>query len=258
MVESQSYGDMTYLAKHLPQKENPELLLPGVKSAIVVIKNYKNTTQKHLEGNNKVARYAAGIDYHWVIGDALQLLCDRIQTTFPGVHTFYGVDSRPLPERTLAILAGIGFRGKNSMIIRPKLGSYFFIGVILTTAELPIDSPLLGGCGTCTRCIDACPTAAIGSDGSFNMTACISYKTIEHKTPMTNEEADTADGWVFGCDICQEVCPFNHDKTPLTDWIQFSPDAGVGHSLTPIDGDIVIPKNTPLYRSRKRVRGNIK
>lgn len=258
MVETSSYGDMGYLARHLPFKENPELLLPGVRSAYVVIKNYKNTAEKHLTGDNKVARYAAGLDYHSVIGAKLVQLSQMIETQIPTIRTYYGVDSRPLPERTLAILAGLGFKGKNSMVIRPKLGSYFFIGVLLLTEEIPFDTPMIGGCGTCTRCIDSCPPHAIGTDGSFNITACTSYQTIEQKAAMSDSQKTTSNGWIFGCDICQEVCPFNHDKTPITDWVELMPESGVGHHLADGNGtELIIPKTTALYRSRQRVRLNI-
>ncbi len=253
MVASATYGDMGYLARHLPFKEDPNLLLPGVKSAIVVIKNYKNTTEKYLAGNRKVARYAAGLDYHQVMQNRLSNLVDMIQSHDSTIGCYVGVDSRPLPERTLAIAAGIGFKGRNSMVIRPKLGSFFLIGVVLTTLELASDSQLPGGCGTCRLCVDACPTQAIKVDGGFVQTACISYQTIEHKTPLQSDQVASVNGWVFGCDICQEVCPFNHDRAPLTDWPEFEPQAGVGHRLISTN----IPKNTALFRSRKRVIANL-
>lgn len=258
MVADQSYGDMAYLERHLPFKENPELLLPGVKTAIVVAKNYKNTPDPYLDGELKVARYAAGVDYHLVMTDRLDAMVENLKSLTPNTGFYVGVDSRPLPERTLAILAGIGFKARNSMVIRPKLGSYFLLGVILTTLELPFDTPINGGCGTCRRCVDACPTQAIGMDGGFNTTACISYQTIEKKSPTSADELKKFKGWIFGCDICQEVCPFNHPNIPLTDWDEFKPEAGVGHHLKADDADAVaIPKNTPLYRSRQRVWGNV-
>lgn len=254
MVSQEHYGDMGYLARHLPMKEDPNLLLPNVKSAIVLAKNYKNTSDRALDGDLKVARYAAGLDYHDVIFDKVQVLLNQMAPSVGDAQFYIGVDSRPLPERTLAILAGIGFKGKNSMIIRPKLGSYFLLSVILTTLKLPFDRPLNGGCGTCTRCIDACPTNAIGSNGSFNYTACVSYQTIEKKTRSTETELDSFGGWIFGCDICQEVCPFNHPAIPLTNWPEFSPSQGVGHHL---DDPSLLHKGTALHRSKKRVLANL-
>ncbi len=258
MVADQTYGDMAYLARHLPFKENPELLLPGVKSAIVVAKNYKNSPDQTLDGGLKVARYAAGVDYHIVMTDRLDAMVEQLQSAHRTAAFYVGVDSRPLAERTLAILAGIGFKARNSMVIRPKLGSYFLLGIILTTLELPFDRPINGGCGTCQRCVDACPTQAIGMDGGFNTTACISYQTIEKKSSVSSNELKKFQGWIFGCDICQEVCPFNHPHIPLTDWNEFKPQAGVGHHLRPDEsGSVDIPTNTPLYRSRKRVWENV-
>ena len=285
MVTTRGYGDMGYLARHLPFKEDPSLLLEGVQSAIVVIKNYKNTSQKNLDGQKKVARYAAGLDYHTVIGAKLQKLEAYIQTQFPEAKSYSGVDSRPLADRSLALKAGIGFRGKNTMVIRPKVGSYFFIGVILTTVKFEEDPPFIGTCGTCQRCIEACPTQALSLDGKMDIQTCISYQTIEKKSPASthsaydNQEtikspasthsttgregeapAGSASGggdaspqlysWAFGCDICQEVCPFNHVNTPLTNWAEFLPESGVGFSLQNIQE---IPQNTALYRSRKRL-----
>jgi epoxyqueuosine reductase len=252
LIADEAYGDMGYLARHLPFKEDPSLLLPGVQSAIVVIKNYKNTPEKEWSGSKKVARYAAGLDYHEVMSSRLDQLGREIQLRVPDAQFYVGVDSRPLPERTLAIHAGIGFKGRNSMVIRPKLGSYFLIGVLLTTLDLPPDDRLPGGCGTCRLCVDACPTQAIGMDGSFTTTACISYQTIEHKTPLDTDTLGSFQGWIFGCDICQEVCPFNHRQVPLTDWPEFQPESGIGHTLATTE----IPKTSALYRSRKRVLSN--
>lgn len=250
LVAHQAFGDMGYLERHLSFKENPTLLLDGVQSAIVIIKNYKNTTQNQLEGPLKVARYAAGLDYHQVITEKLALLETFIKTQDPSIQTYTGVDSRPLAERSLALKAGIGFRGKNTMVIKPKLGSYFFIGVILTTASFEADSMFKGGCGTCQRCIEACPTQALSLEGKMTPTRCISYQTIERKTPLTDIERYPFQNWAFGCDICQEVCPFNHPHTPLTSWPEFMPQAGVGFTLK---DSPAIPKNSALFRSRKRL-----
>ncbi len=258
-ISDDSVGDMGYLKRHLPFKEDPNLLLPGVKTAIVLMKNYKNTPEKALEGDYKVARYAMGKDYHRVIQDKLQALENYIKEQSPEIACYSGVDSRPIAERSLAIQAGIGFRGKNTMLLRPKWGSYFFLGVLFMTTELPSDAPLQGTCGTCTRCIDACPTQAITPEGTLLATQCISYKTIEQKEPVTEEELATFDGWLFGCDRCQEVCPFNHGGTPLTDWPAFTPEEGMTFNfLERFNPDTdKIPKTSPLYRSRKRVIENV-
>jgi epoxyqueuosine reductase len=233
------------------------LLLKDVKSAIVLIKNYKNTRARHLRDRFKIARYAVGRDYHIVVLDRLKKIESFIKKTDPGVICYCGVDTRPIAERSLAIKAGVGFLGKNTMVIKPELGSYFFIGVILTTYPFKKDSPLTWDCGQCRLCIDACPTQAITENYSLRATQCISYQTIERKSPLTEEEIRKTAGWTFGCDICQEVCPYNHEKIPLTDWVEFLPEAGVGFNLFEqiLKGSSArkIPKESALHRSKNRV-----
>jgi epoxyqueuosine reductase len=255
MVTNESYQDMTYLARHLTFKENPNLLLPGVKTAIVVIKNYKNTPQQQRKETHKIARYAVGQDYHIVIPKKMNDLELYLKEHLPDSNCYIGVDSRPIAERGLAIQSGIGFRGRNGMIIRHKLGSYFFIAVMLTTSEFAYDAPGKGTCGTCQRCVTACPTNAISPNGDFTIDRCISYNTIEKKTPPTDAEKESYQGWTFGCDICQEVCPFNNPFIPETNWPEFRPEAGVGFDFFDKPTQNKIPKNAALYRSRKRLPG---
>jgi epoxyqueuosine reductase len=257
MVETESYQDMAYLARHLSFKENPNLLLPGVQTAIVVIKNYKNTPEKHLPETQKVARYAVGKDYHVVMKEKLSLLEIALKTQAPTAQSYIGVDSSPIAERALAIQSGIGFRGRNSMIIRHRLGSYFFIGVMLTTVKIEPDEIVKGTCGTCQRCVEACPTQTITANGDFHIDRCIAYNTIEKKTPLPENVKKTYQGWTFGCDICQEVCPFNNPFIPETNWDAFRPEAGVGFDFFERQARISdIPKASALYRSRKRLFEN--
>ncbi len=252
------HGDMAYLENHLKFKQNPDLLLNGVKSAVVVIKNYKNTPIRQTSAEFKIARYAVGKDYHETLGKHLGKLADFIKSAEPSTQCFYGVDSAPMSERSLALKSGIGFLGKNSMVIKPGLGSYFFIGVVLTTLELDSDQPLSWNCGQCRLCIDACPTQAILSNRTIDAAKCISYQTIEQKTPMSSEQIEHSRGWLFGCDICQEACPYNHDGIPLTNWKEFYPQAGVGFDVFEkselSEGSL---KGTALFRSRKRLLPNI-
>ncbi len=285
-LQAGQHGEMKYLEDHLKFKENPALLLKGVRSAIVLIKNYKNTSVRHLSGEFKIARYAVGQDYHLIMKAQLEKLVDFMKKENPAMECICGVDSRPIAERSLALKAGIGFRGKNTMVIKPGLGSYFFIGVILTDHSFDNDSPLHWNCGNCRLCLDACPTGALvptanmaseipaNSGGtsaprfyprlapsySLDATKCISYKTIEQKNPLTAAEIKKTDGWIFGCDICQEVCPYNHGCTPLSDWKEFHPQAGVGFDFFERNSQTLhekdIPKDTPLYRSRKRIVPN--
>jgi epoxyqueuosine reductase len=257
MVANEGYHDMAYLARHLAFKENPNLLLPGVQTAIVVIKNYKNTPQQHLQNTKKVARYAVGQDYHIVLQQKLEDLEATLKERHPEAACYIGVDSRPIAERALAIQSGIGFKGRNSMIIRPRLGSYFFIAVLLTTIKIPFDTVGKGTCGTCQRCVTACPTQTITPDGGFHIDRCIAYNTIEKKTPLTEEAKENYDGWTFGCDICQEVCPFNNPFIAETDWAEFRSESGVGFdffdTVNDQDAPLAIPKDSALYRSRKRL-----
>lgn len=252
------HGDMAYLKEHLAFKERPEKLLNAVHSAIVVIKNYKNTPERRLSQKFKIARYAVGKDYHIVIKERLEKIADFIKKEDPSAECYTGVDSRPIAERALAVKAGVGFLGKNTMVIKPGLGSYFFIGVIFTTAQLDFDTPLKWDCGQCRLCLDACPTNAFIKPYELDATRCISYMTIEQKEELSKTQLKQTQGWLFGCDICQEVCPYNSERIALTGWNEFLPASGVGFDFFETKGgkEGDIPKETPLYRSRKRVIPN--
>ena len=260
-LKENRHGEMTYLKEHLKFKENPGLLLSGVKSAIVLIKNYKNISIRQITAEFKIARYAVGQDYHAVIKDRLKKLMEFMKAEYPLIQCYAGVDSSAIAERSLALKAGIGFRGKNTMVIKPGLGSYFFIAVILTNHSFENDSHLNWNCGSCRLCLDACPTGALAPAYTLDANKCISYLTIEKKEPLSVDEIKKTQGWIFGCDICQEVCPYNHGQTPLTDWKEFQPQSGVGFDFfqnNPLElSENNIPKNTPLYRSRKRVVPNV-
>lgn len=256
-LKEKMHGEMAYLEEHLRFKEHPEELLPGVRSAVVVIKNYKNTEERRQGEPLKIARFAAGKDYHQVMTRHLNQLADFIMQSDPSARCYCGSDSRPIAERTLALKAGTGFLGKNSMVIKPGLGSYFFIGVVLTTAALDEDRPLEWNCGQCRLCLDACPTQAFTGPYRLDATRCISYMTIEQKIALSPDELSRTKGWLFGCDVCQEVCPYNHGRTPLTDWKEFQPESGVGFKIFAEAPDTRrVPKDTPLYRSRKRLVPN--
>ncbi len=201
------HGEMAYMADHLTLKEDPRRLLPSAQSVVVVALNYYQEPPQGL----KIARYALGRDYHKVLRGKLRRLETMLQKSFPGAEFRACVDSAPILERTYAQLAGLGWFGKNTMIIDSKRGSWFFIGILLTSIAFETDEPSMGGCGTCRKCIEACPTGAIVQlDGRWQVDArsCISYQTIEKDGPL---EVDTH-GWVFGCDVCQDVCPFNEPR----------------------------------------------
>lgn len=207
-VDRGRHGSMSYLKSHLALKRDPGHLLEGARSIIVVAVNYAQEPP----ADPRIARYALGRDYHRVLRAKLI----RIAQALPEGRHRICIDSAPLMERDFAQMAGIGWYGKNTMIINSRRGSWFVLGFLLTTLELPYSSPAEGGCGTCTRCIDACPTGAIifaEDRWQVNAQDCISYLTIEHKGSFTDREAEQIGSWTFGCDICQEVCPFNSTRT---------------------------------------------
>jgi epoxyqueuosine reductase len=201
-------GVMRYLHRQARKRKDPRLIIPGTKSVVVVLDNY-------YDGNPdpgpppKVARYARGEDYHRVTRERLEPLADLLRSHGARIaHTF--ADSGPVPERALALRAGLGWIGKNTMLIRPGAGSFFFIGTLFTDLALEQDrSEPTDHCGSCTRCLDACPTGALVEPRVLDATRCISYLTIEQKGPIPDQVAERLDGWVFGCDICNEVCPWN-------------------------------------------------
>jgi len=217
-------ASMDYLHRQLDLRSHPDKLLPGVQSIVAVGLNY-NQPNPPREGHPRIARYALGRDYHKVLRGKLRALSRWIGTQHPGSENRACVDSAPIFERDYAHLAGLGWFGKNTMLINSARGSWFFLGLLLTTVPFQADSPAPGGCGTCRKCIEACPTGAIVFEEDRWQIAsqrCISYQTIEHSGPL---EVDTH-GWAFGCDICQEVCPFNQPRAsqPLRAQVTSEPD----------------------------------
>lgn len=205
-------GTMTYLHRQAEQRKDPRLVMPGAKSAVVTLTNYFHGSPGHGPGAHspRVAQYAWSSDYHDVLGERLEQLAAAIRLLAPGSQTRCYVDAGPVPERELAQLAGLGWIGKNMMLIHPEIGSFTFIGVVLTDAELESDLPFEADrCGTCRRCLDACPTQAFAGPRDLDARACISYLTIERRGDFTAAEQSQVGEWLFGCDICQDVCPWN-------------------------------------------------
>lgn len=206
---------MDYLDRHKEVRSHPARLLDGVRSVVMASVVYGQASPKAgQEGRGKVARYARGRDYHRVLWDKLGALLGWLRTRCPEVQGRAVVDTAPLLERDFARLAGLGWIGKNTMLIDRRLGSFTFLGALLVDIELAVDAPHAADhCGTCTRCLEACPTDAFAGPHELDARRCISYWTIEHKGPIPDTFADRLDGWVFGCDVCQDVCPWNR-KAP--------------------------------------------
>ena len=207
---------MTYLESRAEARAHPDRVLEGVRSVVVVGFVYGRPGSEHPEGpRGKVARYARGGDYHDLLWRRLEDLLAWLRRERPEVRGRAVADTAPLLERDFARLAGLGWPGKNTMLIDRRLGSYTVLGALLVDLELRPDTPHAADhCGTCTRCLDACPTGAFVGPHDLDARRCISYWTIEHKGPIPDEFADRLDGWVFGCDVCQEVCPWNRKAPP--------------------------------------------
>ncbi len=206
---------MGYLERQAEPRSHPQFIHAPVKSVLVVAMVYGQPDQAQPgPTQGQVARYARGLDYHHILWDKLDTLLAWVQEQHPEVTGRSVVDTAPLLERDFARLAGLGWMAKNTMLIHPRLGSFTVLGALLLDCELESDPPFsFDRCGTCTRCLDACPTSALTAPGLLDARKCISYWTIEHRGLIPDEWADQLHGWVFGCDICQDVCPWNR-KAP--------------------------------------------
>jgi len=218
------HGKMTYMENHFDKRLDPRKLVEGARSVIVLLYNYYPAKEISIENNYVISKYAYGKDYHFVIKEKLKTLIDGLSEAAGDIQARAFVDSAPVLERAWAVNAGLGWIGKNSLLINPKLGSFFFIAEIITDLELDFDQPKNNDfCGACRNCIDACPTGAIVSPKTIDARKCLSYLTIELKDEIPEEFAGTFNDRIFGCDICQDVCPWNRFSRPCTE-PQFAPD----------------------------------
>ncbi len=209
------HGKMAYMANHFDKRIDPRKLVDGAKSVISLVYNYYTEEKQEDENAPKISQYAYGKDYHFVVKQKLKTLLNWIQEEIGEVYGRCFVDSAPVLERDWAKRSGVGWVGKNTLLIHPKQGSFFFLAELIIDLELDTDHPIRDHCGTCTRCIDACPTEAISPEGYFmDGSKCISYLTIELKEAIPEEFKGKMDNWMFGCDICQQVCPWNRFSTP--------------------------------------------
>lgn len=222
-IERGMHGEMGYMARDPERRLDPELVLPGARSIVVVAMNYFTESEQESPKQAVFARYARNDDYHEVMLPRLKELLAWIREVQPDAEGKCYVDTGPILEREVAQRAGIGWFGKNTMLINTRRGSWFLLGEILLTLPLVPDEPAMGGCGTCTRCLDACPTGAIVRPYEVDARRCISYLTIEQKGPIPAELAAKMGSRIFGCDICQEVCPFNVRRATPTDEPAFQP-----------------------------------
>jgi epoxyqueuosine reductase len=203
-------GTMRYLHRQARRRKDPSLILPEARSVVVVLDNYYTPDEDSDRLPPRVAKYARGEDYHRVTRRRLELLAEFLLQKGATLARSY-VDAGPVPERELAQRAGLGWIGKNTMLVSPAHGSFVFIGSVFTDLALAHDQPFVADrCGSCTRCLDACPTQAFVEPRVLDATRCISYLTIEQKGPIPEELAGKLEGYAFGCDICNDVCPWNH------------------------------------------------
>ncbi len=218
-LESGAQGSMAYLERKNDIRANPGALIEGARSYLIVADQYASRNDPpdtHSPARGRVARYARGRDYHKEMKKRLHQLCDRASQLHPGETFRAFVDTAPVPERELATRAGIGWTGKHTLVLHPRLGSYLLLGGVATTLILAPperQKPITDHCGSCTRCIDACPTNAI-TPYRVNASRCISYLTIERREPIDPQFHEAIADWIFGCDICQEVCPHNSPRPP--------------------------------------------
>jgi epoxyqueuosine reductase len=211
-------GYMSYMVRNQEKRRDPQEILPGAKSILSLALNYF-TPVAHNDSHLKISRYAWGTDYHEIIPHMLSDLLDRIKTIAPGCEGRYYVDTGPVLEKAVAERAGIGWIGKHTNVITRELGSWVFLAEIFLTIELEADAPAEDLCGSCTKCIDACPTNAIVEPYVVDARKCLSYLTIELKTEhsIPNDLADHFANWLYGCDICQDVCPWNRFEQPTAE-----------------------------------------
>jgi len=212
-LNRQMHGQMHYMENHFDKRLDPRLLVDGAKSVVSLLLNYY-PPEKLPEDSYQLSKYAYGQDYHFVIKDKLKSLLQYIQEAIGEVGGRAFVDSAPVLDKAWAKKSGLGWIGKNSNLITPQVGSFYFIAELIIDLELEYDGPIKDYCGTCTKCMDACPTGAITEPYVVDGSKCISYFTIELKDKIPGDVSGKFGNWIFGCDICQDVCPWNRFARP--------------------------------------------
>jgi len=207
-LQAGRHGQMSYMENHFDKRLDPTLLVPGAKSVVSLLLNYYPSEEQNPE-SYKISKYAYGTDYHFVIKDKLKSLMAFIQDEIGEVGGRVFVDSAPVLDKVWAARSGLGWIGKHSNLLSKTVGSFYFVAELIIDLNLDYDTPVTDHCGSCTACIDACPTQAIVDPYVVDGSKCISYFTIELKDEIPNDYKDQFDDWMFGCDVCQDVCPWN-------------------------------------------------
>ena len=211
-LNEQKHGQMAYMENHYDKRLDPRLLVPGAKSVVSLLLNYYSD-EHQVEGAPKISKYAYGTDYHFVVKEKLKQLLQILQEEIGEINGRVFVDSAPVMDKAWARRSGLGWMGKNTNLINKKVGSFFFIAEMILDLKLDYDTPVTDHCGSCTACIDSCPTEAL-TPYNIDASRCISYLTIELKDQIPSEFHNKMEDWSFGCDICQEVCPWNRFSKP--------------------------------------------
>lgn len=247
-------GQMSYMENNFDKRLNPTLLVDDAKSVVSLLLNYY-PEEHQVENTYKISKYAYGQDYHFVIKEKLKELLDSIQENIGEVSGRVFVDSAPVLDKVWAAKSGLGWIGKNSNLITKQTGSFYFIAELIIDLELEYDRPTTDHCGSCTACIDACPTKAIVAPYVVDGSKCISYFTIELKENIPQEMKGKFEDWIFGCDVCQDVCPWNRFSTPHKEPL-FNPNPEI-LSYTKKDWEDItndvfksVFKNSPLKRAK--------
>jgi epoxyqueuosine reductase len=258
------HGEMAYMANHFDKRLDPRVLVPGAKSVVSLLLNYHTEEKQTDVEAPKIASYAFGDDYHKVIKDKLKELMSFIHQEIGEVQGRVFVDSAPVMDKAWAAKSGLGWIGKNTNLISKKVGSFFFIAELILDLELEHDLPATDHCGSCTACLDACPTDALLAPYQIDGSKCISYVTIELKNEIPTDFQGKMDNWAFGCDVCQTVCPWNRFATPHSEPAFNPPDELLSLSKNEWEEMTqevfsVIFKNSAIKRTKyKGLKRNIK
>jgi len=251
------HASMQWMTSNGEKRNDPREIVPGARSVISLAVNYYTPVPHSSDPfTGKISRYAWGDDYHTHVTKRIQLLFDCIKQLAPDSNGRYYVDTGPVMEKAWAQRAGIGWQGKHTNLITKEFGSWVFLAEIITTATLDVDEPMTDFCGSCTACLDACPTGAIPEPYIVDSQRCISYLTIEHRGKIAESLGEKFDRWIYGCDICQDVCPWNRFQQP-TDQTEFFPRE---YNIAPLIDDLRAMtqeefsqryKNSPIKRTKR-------